>query len=63
MNDITKLILMVLLYGIMLWIALGVSAWLANHFPNDLVINRPKTNTVKPLKTITAVQNYHKRAA
>jgi len=63
MNDFTKLGLMILFYGVMLWVALGVSAWLANHFPNDLVINSSNVRHIKAKKTITAVQNYHKRVA
>ena len=59
MNDITKLGLMILVYGVMLWVALGMSAWLANHFSGSLV----KSYNAKPIKPITAMQNYHKRVA
>jgi hypothetical protein len=61
MNDLTKLGLMILTYGVMLWVAIGISAWLTNHFSSSLTVN--KTNNVKPITVITAKQNYHKRAA
>ena len=64
MNDITKLGLMILVYGVMLWVALGMSAWLANHFPSSLTTNNK--NNVKPIKikkTITAEQNNHRKVA
>lgn len=64
MNDITKLGLTILAYDIVLWVALGISAWLANSFPSSLTVNNK--NNVKPIKvkkTITAEQSSHRKVA
>jgi len=54
-----NMVLMLMIYGVVTFIALGISVWLQKHFSSSLVVNS-KQNTTEPITAITVKQKSHK---